>query len=102
MSSIDGKIKNLLNGRGACLHYSRVELGDEKEPDIMIDNIYAKVVEEENKKDIVVYLSKEDDENRWNAYEIYRIPFTNNKYFLRTFLKEVKKRSMEKILEYLF
>lgn len=77
------------------LYFGRFNDGTEKEPDIFINRVYAIVETGRDKtwKDIVVYLSKEDDEFAYDLYECYRFPYTKDLEMLTKLLTLAEEQS---------
>ncbi|MCR4327747.1 MAG: hypothetical protein NUV46_04155 [Nanoarchaeota archaeon] len=93
MKNLEKKVKKLLKGEEVDLYYKRFNDGTESEPDILIDRVYAQIENNGEVKDICVYLSKEDDEQIFDATEVYRIPYMKNKKILKEILKKAKKQA---------
>ncbi|MDO8517385.1 MAG: hypothetical protein Q7S33_04660 [Nanoarchaeota archaeon] len=93
MKNLNHLVKKLLGGKTITLFYNRYNDGSEENPDITIDHLFAEIETSETYKDIVIKLSKENDETIWDTYEVYRIPYLTNFKILKSILKEATKQS---------
>lgn len=79
MNNFEDLARKLIAGEEVTLSYERYNDGTEEEPDITIDHVYATIedckIASVTYKDIVVYVSKENDDTVGDTTEIYRMPF---------------------------
>ena len=88
--------KKLLLEEEVDLYEKRYNDGTEEFPDIMINRIFAVIEKSKmSDKDIVVYLSKEDDESTSTdqTFELYRIPYIEDLDILEKILSEANNQS---------
>jgi len=82
-----GLVEDLKNGNCVNLY----EGGDlERKEDFLIERVCAEVVSDEHregKKDVTVYLEKEDCDGIHFIEEFYRLPFVENSGVLESILK---------------
>ncbi len=80
--------KRLLDGKDVTLYYKKYNDGTDENPDILINRVHA-CIEKSSRgfEDIIVYLSKENDEIIFDSYEIYRMPVIKDVKILAPILK---------------
>ena len=95
MESLEKLAKKLLDGKEITLHYKKYNDGTKETPDIFIHRVYAhiKTYPRSGAKDIIVYLSKEDENTIFDTDEVYRMPVIEDLKVLNYVLKEVRKQS---------
>ena len=96
MDKIRKLAKRLLAGKEVTLYRDRINHGTKSNPDIAITRVYA--VTEIDRifneyRDIVVYLSKEDDKTIYDVGECYRFPHIKDLNLLEKLLEEAAKQS---------
>ena len=72
VANLQDLTKKLLIGKRITLYYKKYNDGTKENPDILINRVSAKMEKNQENKDIVIYLSKEDEKSIGDIYEIYR------------------------------
>ena len=93
MKNLKGLAKRILRGKNITLFYNRYNDGSDENPDITIDHLFAEVETSEKYRDIVIKLSKEDDTDIFETYEVYRFPYITDLNILETILKKAIEQS---------
>jgi len=102
MTNFRDLAKKVLAGEEVTLDVKRYNDGTKEKPDILINRVYM-IVEsfrDGQFKDIVTYLSKEDDECILETHECHRLPYIQDLDVLEKLLKMSKDQSRCREMDY--